>query len=398
MAGALCLILIAFGLSSNRRKIKIRQVCGAFITQIVIAILILYVPFGQNMMAALARFVNNFIGYASAGSAFLFGPLATSPLGHNFAMQALPVLIFFSSLISILYHLGMMQFLVRWIGGAIEKLTQIGRVEAINCATNIFVGQSESPLVVGPYLGELPPERLFTIMVTGMSGIAGTLLAAYAQMGIRLDYLLTANLMAAPAGIMMAKIMMPDLTESAAFEEKIAPHQKKSANIIMAAAEGAQQGVKLAVAVGAMVMAFVALVAMANGFCSMVGSWFGWPDLTFQSLIGAAFRPVMWLVGVPWSEAGTAGGLMGEKVILNEFIAYIHFGQITSGLSPHTMAIVTFALCGFANISSIAIQMAVTGGIVPHQRPVIARLGGRALVAAMLANLMSATLAGLLVS
>lgn len=398
MMGALCLILVAFGLSSNRRKIKMRQVFGAFLTQIILAILILYVPFGQNMMAAIARFVNNFIGYASAGSAFLFGPLATSPLGHNFAMQALPVLIFFSSLISIFYHLGLMQFLVRWIGGAIEKLTQIGRIEAINCATNIFVGQSESPLVVGPYLAELPPERLFTIMVTGMSGIAGTLLAAYAQMGIRLDYLLTANLMAAPAGIMMAKIMMPDLSDAGDFEEKIAPHQKKSANIIMAAAEGAQQGVKLAVAVGAMVMAFVALMAMANGICQMVGGWFGWPDVTFQSLIGTAFRPVMWLMGVPWAESGVAGSLMGEKVILNEFIAYIHFGQITSDLSPHSMAIVTFALCGFANISSIAIQMAVIGGIVPQQRPVIARLGGRALVAAILANLMSATLAGLLVS
>ncbi|MEH3108001.1 MAG: NupC/NupG family nucleoside CNT transporter, partial [Sphingomonas fennica] len=259
----------------------------------------------------------------------------------------------------------------------------------------------ESPLVIRPYLAGLTPPQLFTVMASGMAGVAGTILAAYASMGIRIDYLLAASFMAAPGGILMAKIMMPD-DPSQPIEHPIdlvdSTHdEEKPANIIMAAAQGAQLGVKLAVAVGAMVLAFVALVALANGILGAIGGWFGQPSLSFQQILGLVFAPVMALLNVPWAEAGAAGGLFGEKIVLNEFVAYIHLGQIAPTLSAHTIGVVTFALCGFANFSSIAIQMAVTGNLAPNQRPVIARLGLRALVAGSLANLMSAALAGMLI-
>jgi CNT family concentrative nucleoside transporter len=329
------------------------------------------------------------------------------------------VIIFFASFIAILYHLGIMQRIVRWVGGGIGWITGISRVESLGAAANIFVGQSESPLVVRPYLSALPASHLFTLMTVGMAGVAGTILAAYAGLlGEKyLPFLLAAAFMSAPGGILMAKLIMPDeppapdelpleggavalapedQVEADTFEEGERP-----ANIIMAAAQGAQTGVKLAVAVGAMVLAFVALVALANGLLGGLGNMIGQPGWSFQGAVGALFAPVMYLIGVPWSEAGVAGGLFGTKIVLNEFVAFIDLGNATGPaalLGERSRAIVTFALCGFANFSSIAIQMAVTGNLAPNQRPVIARLGLRALLAGSLANLMSAALAGLMLA
>ncbi|WP_106640266.1 NupC/NupG family nucleoside CNT transporter [Allosphingosinicella vermicomposti] len=411
LAGMALILLIAFALSSNRRAIRLRVVGAAFALQAGIAALVLYAPWGRQALAFASGGVSNLLGYANAGTAFLFGGLASDPLGQNFAIQALPVIIFFAALISILYYLGIMQFVIRWIGGGLEKVTGVSKVESLCAAANIFVGQSESPLVIRPYLAALTPSQLFAVMAVGMAGVAGTILAAYAAMGIRIDYLLAASFMAAPGGLLMAKIMMPDGPERAdelplgddrqegelALAE--ATHdEEKPANIIMAASQGAQTGVKLAVAVGAMVLAFVALVALANGLLTGVGNWFGVEGLTFQRIVGTVFQPVMYLIGVPWEEAARAGGLFGEKVVLNEFVAFISLGAQQGTLSPQTVAIVTFALCGFANFSSIAIQMAVTGSLAPNQRPVIAKLGIRALIAGSLANLMSAALAGMMVS
>jgi CNT family concentrative nucleoside transporter len=295
-----------------------------------------------------------------------------------------------------------MQVVIKWVGGAIQKITGITKVESLGAAANIFVGQSESPLVIRPYLASLTPSQLFTVMTVGMAGVAGTILGAYASMiGEQLlPYLLAASFMSAPGGILMAKIMMPDDPKDLGIEPVIMPEashdEEKPANIIMAAAQGAQTGVRLAVAVGAMVLAFVALVALANGLLAGVGGWFGYPDLSFQAIIGTIFRPVMWLMGVPWDESATVGGLFGTKIVLNEFGAFIDLGKVQTGLSPASIAIATFALCGFANFSSIAIQMAVTGGLAPNQRPMIAKLGLKALLAGSLSNLMSAALAGLM--
>ncbi|WP_293881903.1 NupC/NupG family nucleoside CNT transporter [Sphingomonas sp.] len=404
IAGIALILGLAVLLSSNRRAIRLRIVGAAFALQAGIATLVLYVPFGKSVIEGMARGVTNLLGYAQAGIDFIFGNLAKPELGgHSFALAALPVIIFFAAVISILYYLRVMQFVVRWIGGAIQYVTSISKVESLGAAANIFVGQSEAPLVIRPYLAQLTPSQLFCIMTVGMAGVAGTILAAYASMlgAHLLPFLLAASFMSAPGGVLMAKLIMPDDPADLGKEPDVAGDipfgEERPANIIMAAAEGAQTGVKLAVAVGAMVLAFVALVALANGLLGGVGAWFGYPALSFQAIIGSLFAPVMFLLNVPWDEAARAGGLFGTKIVLNEFVAFIDLGAAQKTLSAHTVAVVTFALCGFANFSSIAIQMAVTGGLAPNQRPAIARLGLRALAAGSLANLMSAALAGLLI-
>jgi len=464
LLGIAVILGLAVLLSTDRRAIRLRVVGAAFALQVAIAVIVLYTPWGVRALGGASAGVSALLGYAKAGTDFLFGPLATPEIGGNsFAIAALPVIIFFASLVSILYYLGVMQLVVRWIGGAIERVIGVSKVESLCAAANIFVGQSESPLVIRPYLAGLTPPQLFTVMTSGMAGVAGTILAAYASMGIRIEYLLAASFMAAPGGILMAKIIMPDTLSpplparasgrsgpqpdlnrpgdglpdagpgvgaersealaaprdrhpaggeptpdpSLAGRGDVSPgeplpdathDEEKPANIIMAAAQGAQTGVKLAVAVGAMVLAFVALVALANGLLGAVGGLFGYPTLSFQALLGYVFAPIMFLLNVPWNEAGIAGGLFGQKIVLNEFVAYISLGAQAGQLSPRTVAVITFALCGFANFSSIAIQMAVTGGLAPNQRPMIARLGLRALAAGSLANLMSAALAGLLIA
>ncbi|MET1755043.1 NupC/NupG family nucleoside CNT transporter [Novosphingobium sp. RD2P27] len=433
LLGIVLILLAALLLSTDRRSIRPRVVGAAFALQVGFAALVLYVPVGRTVLAGAATAVESLLGYAHAGVDFLFGPLASPEIGGtSFAIAALPVIIFFASLISILYYLRIMPLVIRWIGGALEKITGITKVESLSAASNIFVGQSESPLVVRPYLAALTPSQLFCLMTVGLAGVAGTILAAYASMGIRIDYLVAAAFMSAPGGIFMAKMIMPDphsvTTEEAdarldhaapppaamaaaalnrehVVDQPGVPHEgvpvdvphdeEEPANIIMAAAQGAQTGVKLAVAVGAMVLAFVALIALANGLVGWVASLFGFAGVTFQLLLGYVFAPVFYLLATPdWTEALHAGGLFGTKIVLNEFVAFIALGQ-EAGLSPRTVAVVTFALCGFANFSSIAIQMAVTGGLAPNQRPVIARLGMRALAAGSLSNLMSAALAGL---
>ncbi len=402
LLGIVLILAIAFTLSADRRAIRPRVVGAAFALQAGFAALVLYVPWGNQVLQSVAAGVSALLGYAHAGTEFIFGPLAKPEIGGNsFAIAALPVIIFFAALISVLYYVGIMQQVIRWVGGALEKLTGISKVESLSAAANIFVGQSESPLVIRPYLAALRPSQLFCLMSVGMAGVAGTILAAYASMGIRIDYLVAAAFMSAPGGILMAKIIMPDPKDEALVEPaevKIPDEEERPTNVIMAAAQGAQTGVRLAVMVGAMVLAFVALVALANGILGGIGGWFGKPDLSFQMILGYVFAPIFYLLGTPsWAESMQAGGFFGTKVVLNEFVAFIDLGA-ASQLSEKTVAIVTFALCGFANFSSIAIQMAVTGGLAPNQRPLIARMGLKALAAGSLSNLMSAALAGLFLS
>ncbi|AJA10726.1 Na+ dependent nucleoside transporter-like protein [Sphingopyxis fribergensis] len=404
LLGIVALLAIAVLFSSNRRWIRPRIVIPAFLLQAGFAVLVIGTPWGRAVIQAMSNGVSNLLSYADEGTKFLFGEVLTqAPYGKAvFAIGALPVIIFFASLISVLYYLGIMQLIIKWVGGAIQKVTGITKVESLGAAANIFVGQSESPLVIRPYLAGLTPPQLFTVMTVGMAGVAGTILGAYAGMigPHLLPYLLAASFMSAPGGILMAKIMMPDDPKDIGIEPVVMPEashdEEKPANIIMAAAQGAQTGVKLAVAVGAMVMAFVALVALANGLLAGIGGWFGVEGLSFQAIIGTIFRPVMWLMGVPWEESAVVGGLFGSKVVLNEFVAFIDLGRAQGDMSAAAVAIATFALCGFANFSSIAIQMAVTGGLAPNQRPMIAKLGLKALLAGSLSNLMSAALAGLM--
>ena len=406
LLGIVAILGIAFGLSSRKRHINLRVVGAAFALQAFMALLVLRTDFGVGIIKFLSDGVIALLSYSVQGIETLFGPMSQNPFANTFLIAALPVIVFFAALVSILYYLGIMQRLVRWLGGAIGWLTGISKVEALGSAANIFVGQSESPLVVRPYLAALPPSRLFTLMCVGMAGVAGTILAAYAAFlgDDAVPYLLAAAFMSAPGGILMAKIIMPDDPEEAAEHDKqlsdvtvseTFEEGEKPANVIEAAAQGTQTGVKLAVAVGAMVMVFVALVALANGILGGIGGWFGYPDISFQQLLGFVFAPVMFLIGISdWEQAQIAGGLFGTKIVLNEFVAFIELGGI-EGLTQRSRSIVTFALCGFANFSSIAIQMAVTGGLAPNQRPVIAKLGLKALAAGSLANLMSAALASI---
>lgn len=418
IAGIVVILAIAYLLSANRKAIRLRVVGAAFALQAVIAWLVLYVPAGKVVIEKMAGGVTALLNYAHEGTNLILGPLATDPkFKDGFAISALPVIIFFAALVSVLYHLGIMQLIVRWLGGAIEKVVGVSKVESLCAAANIFVGQSEAPLVIRPYLAALTPAQLFTVMSVGMAGVAGTILAAYASLlgPTSLPYLLAASFMSAPGGLLMAKLIMPDelvpagelpleggATAVLAHEDDAIRaaethiEEERASNVIMAAAMGAQTGVKIAVAVAAMVLAFVSLVALANGLLGWVGSWFGYPTLSFQGLLGDIFAPVMYLLNIPWNETGAAGQLFGQKIVLNEFVAFIDLGQMKN-LSPRTTAIVTFALCGFANFSSIAIQMASTGSLAPNQRPMIAKLGLRALAAGSLANLMSAALAGMLI-
>ncbi len=417
VVGIAVIMLIAVLFSSNRKAIRFRVVGAAFALQAVIAFLVLRTSWGRAAIQAMSDGVAALLGYAGKGTEFLFGPTASNPLANTFAIAALPVIIFFAALVAILYYLGIMQRVVRWVGGAIGWVTGVSRVESLGAAANIFVGQSESPLVVRPYLPALPASHMFTLMCVGMAGVAGTILAAYASLlGEQyLPFLLAAAFMSAPGGILMAKLIMPDEPapkgelplEGGAVEE--APEDQieihgfeegeQPVNIIQAAGQGAQTGVKLAVAVGAMVLAFVALVALVNGIVGGIGEAVGQQGWSLQAALGAIFAPVMYLIGVPWAEAGVAGGLFGTKVVLNEFVAFIDLGNAqgaAAALSDRSRAIITFALCGFANFSSIAIQLAVVGNLAPNQRPVIARLGLKALLAGSLANLISAALAGLM--
>jgi len=291
-----------------------------------------------------------------------------------------------------------MQIFVNVIGGALNKILGTNIIESMNAAANIFLGMDSSPLAVKPYLSRVSDAQMFAIMVSGLASVAGTVLLAYAQMGAQLEYLLAACFMSAPGGLLMAKIIMPDDSNNDSGIKNIDINATKSphTNIIMAAAVGASDGARLVVSIGAMLIAFVALIAMMNSLFVSVGSLVGIEDLTMQKILGWIFSPIMYLLSIPWDEAQAAGALFGEKLILNEFVAFSHLTEYLSGMSEKTIVIVTFALCGFANFASIAILMGSMGILVPERKEFIARFGLKAVLAGSLANLMSAAFAGLL--
>lgn len=400
IVGIVLLLAIAIAFSVNRQAIKLRTVIGAFLIQTVIGAFVLYVPQGKDVLLAVSNAVSHVIGYATDGIRFIFGSEVTDKksLGFTFAFHVLPVIVFFSSLIAVLYHIGVMKWIVRVIGGGLQKALGTSQPESMSAAANIFVGQTEAPLVVKPYIPTMTRSELFAVMVGGLSSVAGSVLAGYAGMGVELKYLIAASFMAAPGGFLMAKLIYPETNEvkDELTEEEDA--QQHATNVIDAAASGASNGMMLALNVGAMLLAFVALIAMLNGLFGLVGGLFGYPDFTLQQLFGYVFKPVAFLLGVPWNEAQLAGSFIGQKIVINEFVAYSDFVNYRETLSPVTQVIVTFVLCGFANLSSIAILLGGLGGIAPSRRKDIAELGVKALLAATLANMMSAAIAGLFFS
>ena len=398
--GIIVILAIAVLFSSNRKAIHLRVVAAAFALQAAIAAFVLYFEAGRAVIRGLSTGVLAVINFSKAGIDMVFGPLAdTDVVGFSFATNVLPIIIFFAALMSVLYHLRIMEWLVRIVGGALHRIIGTGAIESMNAAANIFVGQTEAPLVVKPYLKSLTDAQFFTVMVSGLASIAGTVLAGYVLMGAELKYLLAAAFMAAPGGLLMAKIIMPDDEYvPPGKHERLQMERSEHANVILAAAAGTTDGLRLAVNIGAMLIAFVALIALFNGLVGGLFSLVGIEGVTLQLILGKIFQPLMFLLSIPWEEAEAAGALFGEKIILNEFVAFSHLNDYLAGMSPRTIAVSTFALCGFANLSSIAILLGGLGVLVPEKREVIGRLGIKAVLAASLSNLMSAALAGLMLT
>lgn len=395
--GIVFLFAIALVFSKDRTSINWRTVGGAFAIQSGIAIFILYFPPGVAALLAATDFVANIISYADAGINFVFGAVGNKSLGFIFAFNVLPVIIFFSALIAVLYHLGVMKVIINIIGGGLQKILGTSKPESMSAAANIFVGQTEAPLVVRPFIPKMTDSELFAVMVGGLASIAGSIMAGYAGIGVELKYLLAASFMAAPAGLMMAKIILPETQTTNNELSDVDDDNTGYTNVLDAAASGASSGLQLALNVGAMLLAFVALIALLNGLIGWAGSLFGYPELTFELILGYLLAPLAWAIGIDWSEAVAAGSFIGQKIVVNEFVAYLSFVEVAETLSPKSQAIITFALCGFANFSSIAILMGGIGAMAPNRRPDIARLGLKAVLAATLANLMSAALAGIFI-
>ena len=321
--------------------------------------------------------------------------------GFVFALRVLPMIVFFSSLMAVLYYTGVMQIIIKVIGGFLQKVLGTSKAESMSAAANIFVGQTEAPLVVRPFIKSMTRSELFAVMSGGLASVAGSVLAGYAQMGVPLPYLIAASFMAAPGGLLFAKLLVPE-TEKPRTDEELVDEGDKPVNVIDAAAGGAVTGAHIAIAVGASLLAFVALISLVNGMIGGVGGWFGYGSLTLQTILGWLFSPLAWAIGVPWSEAGIAGSLIGQKVVVNEFVAYAEFVKYLAPesavqLSDTTKAIISFALCGFANLGSIAVLMGGLSIIAPSRRKDVAQLGFKAVVAGSLSNLMSAVIAGLFI-
>ncbi|MDA0978807.1 MAG: NupC/NupG family nucleoside CNT transporter [Proteobacteria bacterium] len=401
LVGMAAILLAGYLMSADRHAINWRAVGGAFLIQFSVAGLVLYFPPGIKALEAVAEVVISVLGYAQAGMSFMFGDFASNSYGFVFALQVLPIIVFFASLVAVLYHLGIMERLVSLIGGFIQLALKTSKAESMAAATNIFIGQSESPIAIKPYLSHMSRSEMFAVMVGGMATVAGSVLGGYAAAGVEMRYLLAASFMAAPAGLMMAKLLVPETahqnSDQAHVHEDLKAH--RAVNVIDAAANGALQGMQLAFAIGALLLAFIALIAMINGMIGWAGGLAGIEGLTVQQILGYLFQPVAWLIGVPWDETRAVGSLLGQKLILNEFIAFLDFVTNHQGqLSARSEAIVTFALCGFACLSSIAIVVGGIGVLVPERREEMAQLGLLAVFAATLANLMSAAIAGLMLA
>ncbi len=409
IGGMVVLLAIAFGLSTNRRAINPRTVFGALAIQILIGVIALYWQAGRRALEAASNVVQAVIDSSNEGIEFLFGPVLPEE-GLVFAFQVLPVIIFFAALTSVLYHWGVLQWIVKLLGGALQFVLRTSKAESTFAASTIFVGMSEAPLVVKPYIARATRSELFTMMGTGLATVAGSLLVGYSLLGVRLEYLLAAAFMAGPAGIVMSKIIVPETGQPETLVASNVDEEAEEAeeegeedgegghlNTIDAIASGTLQGLQIALTVGAMLIAFISLIALVNIILGAAGGLFGFPDLTFELILGYVFAPLAFLIGVPWEEAVGAGSFLGQKLVLNEFVAFSNFGPQVEQFSQKTVAIVTFGLTGFANFGSIAILIGTFGSISPSRRHEVARFGIRAVLAGTLANLMNATIAGILI-
>ncbi|WP_100973354.1 NupC/NupG family nucleoside CNT transporter [Helicobacter pylori] len=405
VVGMAVLFLIAWVFSGNKRAINYRTIVSAFVIQVALGALALYVPLGREMLQGLASGIQSVISYGYEGVRFLFGNLAPNAKGDQgiggfiFAINVLAIIIFFASLISLLYYLKIMPLFINLIGGALQKCLGTSKAESMSAAANIFVAHTEAPLVIKPYLKSMSDSEIFAVMCVGMASVAGPVLAGYASMGIPLPYLIAASFMSAPGGLLFAKIIYPQ-------NEAISSHADVSAekhvNAIEAIANGASTGLNLALHVGAMLLAFVGMLALINGLLGVVGGFLGMEHLSLGLILGTLLKPLAFMLGIPWSQAGIAGEIIGIKIALNEFVGYMQFLPYLGDnpplvLSEKTKAIITFALCGFANLSSVAMLIGGLGSLVPKKKDLIIRFALKAVLVGTLSNFMSATIAGLFI-
>ena len=400
LLGLVVIVTLAWLFSTHRNQVKPRILMWGLGLQFAFAFLVLKTDFGRLFELA-SHAVNALLEYAETGSQFLFGPLGakSGPFGVVFAFQVLPIVIFIASLFGILYQIGVMQVVVAAMARLMQRVMGASGAESTNVAASIFMGQTEAPLTIKPFLPTLTQSELFTIMTSGMAHVSGAVMAAYVKIaGVDIKHLLTAVIMTAPATIMLAKIMMPEVDEPVTAGEVKVQVEKPGVNIIDAAARGAGDGLHLALNIGGMLIAFIALIALVNGFLGWAQTLpaLGWLPGSLQAFFGAVFAPVAWLLGVRWNDCATVGNLLGTRLVLNEFVAFLQLGTVKDGLDPRSFAIATYALCGFANLSSIAIQIGGIGALAPSRKSDIARLGIKALAAGTMANFMSACIAGIL--
>ncbi|MEJ2792374.1 NupC/NupG family nucleoside CNT transporter [Iodobacter sp. LRB] len=416
LIGIAVLLLIAFAISMNRKAIKPRIIIAALLTQISIGAIVLFIPLGKDILLNVANAVNHVLEYGNHGISFLFGGLVDKKMfevfgngGFVFAFRVLPMIIFMTSFISVLYYLGVMRWIVTILGTIFQKLLGVSKLESFSAVTTIFLGQSEMPAVVKPFMKTMSGPELFAVMSSGMAAIAGSVLAGYAGLGVRMEYLIAASFMAIPGGLLFAKIICPSTEESTVEIKDLTFDDERPANLIEAGAAGASVGLKIALNVGAMLLAFIGLIALVNGLVAGVGGLFGHPEYNLELILGIVFSPLAYLIGVPWEHAALAGNFLGQKMILNEFVAFVGLAPYLKDaaavsaaglqvLDAKTLAILSFALCGFANFSSIAILAGGFGSVAPERRSEVSRYGLRVVAAATLSNLMSATIAGLFIS
>ena len=371
---------------------------GALLLQILIGALTLYSETGIAILNYFSAAVGSVLENAQGGIEFVFGEVGTLEFGFIFAFQVLPIIVFFSSLVSLLYHIGLMGWIIKLVGGTLGAILQTTKAESTSATANIFVGQTEAPLTIRPYLESMSHSELFSIMVGGLSTVAGSVLVGYSLLGVDMNFLIAASFMAAPGGILMAKLMIPEMAGESKEEQDFKIEIEKHTNAIEAAAVGATRGMQLSINVGAIVLAFVGLIALTNSLLEGLGNQFNIDNFSLEIILGYLFKPVAFMLGIPWSEAQLAGNLIGQKLVFNEFLAYATFTEEIENFDKKSQAIITFALCGFANFSSIGIILGGLGSMIPSRKSEIAQLGVKAVCAGFLANLMSAAIAGFFLS
>ncbi|MGH7581311.1 MAG: NupC/NupG family nucleoside CNT transporter [Gemmatimonadales bacterium] len=398
LIGLAAIIGIGVLFSRDRRRIRWRVIGWGLALQVAFAIFVLRVPAGQALFRRLGQLVTTLLHYSYVGSEFVFGELgkADSSLGVIFAFQILPAIIFVSALFAIMYYLGIMQVIVRACALVMSRVMGASGAESLNVAASIFMGQTEAPLTIRPFLPRMTRSELMTVMTSGMAHISGSIMAAYIAFGIEARHLLTAVIMTAPGTILMAKLFEPETETPETYGNVKLDIPRTDVNVVDAAARGTSDGLHMMLNVIAMLVSFIALVALVNGGFGVVHGWLPWFPSDLQTVLGWIFRPVAFLMGVPWHDSGTIGGLLGTRMVLNEFIAYAELGPLRDTLDPRSFTIASFALAGFANFSSVGIQIGGIGALAPERKHDLARLGFRAMLAGTLANFLSATIAGML--